>query len=215
MDDCGMIDLHVLVTHVGPFQSGEHIFRDGDPFASISAVRVGTVKTYSIDREGREQVLGFHLSGDVIGLDAIDDNAYRCNAVALDTVMLCQFSFPKLSELAAKLPQLQQNLFRLLSRDIGRAASHAGDWTADERMAAFLMGLSQRLAARGFSAGRFDLTMPRTDIANYLRLAPETVSRLLKHFQDEGLVRIDRRHVELVDRERLEALASPALHTTG
>ena len=125
-------------------------------------------------------MLGFHLPGEVIGLNAIDGDRYPCNAVALDTVMLCRFSFPKIAVLAARLPGLQQQLFRLLSRDIGRAALLAGDWTADQRMAAFLVGLSRRLAARGFSPDRFQLTMARTDIANYLRLAPETVSRVLQ-----------------------------------
>jgi len=133
--------------------------------------------------------------------------------VALDTVMLCRFSFPKISVLAARLPGLQQHLFRLMSRDIGNAALLAGDWTADQRMAAFLVGLSRRLAARGFSADRFQLTMARTDIANYLRLAPETVSRVLKRFQDEGLLKVDRREVELADHERLQELAAPILRS--
>src|SRR3546814_13614946 len=102
--------------------------------------------------------------------------------------MLCRFSFPKISVLATKVPRLQQTLFKLLSSDIGRASLLAGDWTADERMAAFLIGLSRRLAARGFSPDRFQLTMARTDIANYLRLPPETVRRVLKRFQHDGLL---------------------------
>jgi CRP/FNR family transcriptional regulator len=125
--------------------------------------------------------------------------------------MLCRFSFPKISVLAARLPGLQQHLFRLMSRDIGNASLLAGDWTADERMAAFLVGLSRRLAARGFSPDRFQLTMARTDIANYLRLAPETVSRVLKRFQDEGMVRVDRRELEIIGRARLEGLAGAIL----
>jgi CRP/FNR family transcriptional regulator len=211
MGKSALLDLHVLVEHVGPVHAGEHIFREGDPFEAIAAVRAGTVKTYVIDREGREHVLGFHLPGEVIGLNAIDAEHFPCNAVALDTVMLCRFSFPKIAVLAARLPGLQQQLFRLLSRDIGRAALLAGDWTADQRMAAFLIGLSRRLAARGFSAKRFQLTMGRTDIANYLRLAPETVSRVLRRFQEDGMLVVDRREVELVDRERIEALALPVL----
>ena len=211
MGKSALMDLHVLVEHVGPVHAGEHIFREGDPFEAIAAVRAGTVKTYVIDREGREHVLGFHLPGEVIGLNAIDAEHFPCNAVALDTVMLCRFSFPKIAVLAARLPGLQQQLFRLLSRDIGRAALLAGDWTADQRMAAFLIGLSRRLSARGFSANRFQLTMGRTDIANYLRLAPETVSRVLRRFQEDGLLAVDRREVELVSRDRLEALALPVL----
>ena len=211
MDKHALMDLHVLVEHVGPLHAGEHIFREGDSFEAIAAVRAGTVKTYVVDRDGHEHVLGFHLPGEVIGLNAIDGDHYPCNAVALDTVMLCRFSFPKISVLAARLPGLQQHLFRLLSRDIGSAALLAGDWTADQRMAAFLIGLSRRLVARGFSADRFALTMARTDIANYLRLAPETVSRVLRRFQEEGLLRVERREVELLERPQLEALAAPIL----
>lgn len=211
MDKRALNDLHVLVEHVGPLHAGDHVFREGDRFEAIAAVRAGTVKTYVIDPDGREHVLGFHLPGEVIGLSAIDGEHYPCNAVALDTVMLCRFSFPKMAMLAAKLPGLQRHLFRLLSRDIGRAALLAGDWSADRRMAAFLIAFSRRLAARGFSPNRFQLTMARTDIANYLRLAPETVSRVLRRFQQDGLLMVERREVELVGREQLEELAGPVL----
>lgn len=211
MDKRALMDLHVLVEHVGPIHAGEHIFREGDPFEAIAAVRTGTVKTYVVDRDGREHVLGFHLPGEVIGLNAIDGEHYPCNAVALDTVMLCRFSFPKIAVLAARLPGLQKHLFRLLSRDIGRATLLSGDWSADQRMAAFLITLSRRLAARGFSPNRFQLTMARVDIANYLRLAPETVSRVLRRFQEDGLLQVDRREVELIGREPLDALAAPVL----
>jgi CRP/FNR family transcriptional regulator len=211
MDKGALNELHVLVEHVGPLHAGDHVFREGDPFGAIAAVRAGTVKTYVVDADGQEHVLGFHLPGEVIGLNAIDGETYPCNAVALDTVMLCRFSFPKISVLAMQVPGLQQHLFRLLSRDIGTAALLAGDFTADQRMAAFLVAFSRRLAARGFSADRFQLTMARTDIANYLRLAPETVSRVLKRFQDDGLLKVDRREVELLRRPQLEAMAAPVL----
>ena len=206
-----LMDLHVLVEHIGPFHEGEHIFREGEEFNAIAAVRAGTVKTYVLDASGHEQVLGFHLPGEIIGLSAISQSRYPCNAVALDTVMLCRFSFPKIAVLATRLPGLQRQLFRLLSRDIGRAALLAGDRSADQRLAAFLLGLSRRLAARGFSPNRFALTMARTDVANYLRLAPETVSRVLKRFQTEGWLRVDRRELELLDRDAIEALAAPVL----
>jgi CRP/FNR family transcriptional regulator, anaerobic regulatory protein len=204
-------DLHVLVEHIGPFHAGEYIFREGDPFEAIAAVRAGTVKTCVVDRDGREHVLGFHFPGEVIGLNGIDGDQYPCNAIALDTVMLCRFSFPKIAVLATRLPGVQKQLFRLLSRDISRAALLAGDWSADQRMAAFLVGLSRRLSERGFSANRFQLTMARTDIANYLRLAPETVSRVLRRFEDDDLLRVERRDVELLDRDTLMALAAPVL----
>ena len=170
MDKSALMDLHMLVEHVGPLHAGEHVFREGDAFEAIAAVRAGSVKTYTIDRDGHEHVLGFHLPGEVIGLNAIDGDRYPCNAVALDTVMLCRFSFPRISVLAARLPGLQQHLFRLMSRDIGNATLLAGDWTADQRMAAFWW-VSRRLAARGFRR-TVPVDQARTDIANYLRLAP-------------------------------------------
>jgi CRP/FNR family transcriptional regulator len=210
-DKSALQELHVLVEHIGPFREGEHIFREGDEFNAIAAVRSGTVKTYIVDSQGNEQVLGFFLPGEVIGLNAIHHAKYPCNAVALDTVMLCRFSFPKMALLATKMPGLQTQLFRLLSQDIGKAALLAGDYSADQRMAAFLISLSRRYAARGFSAKRFHLTMSRTDIANYLRLAPETVSRVLRRFQTEGFIQVERRELEITQVEPLQRLAEPVL----
>jgi CRP/FNR family transcriptional regulator, anaerobic regulatory protein len=204
-------ELHVLVAHVGPYHEGDHIFREGDAFGAIAAVRAGTVKTYVNDSEGREQVQGFFLPGEVIGLSAISHARYPCNAVALDSVMLCRFSFDTMAALAGRMPGLQQHLFRLLSEDIGKAALLAGNYTADERMAAFLVSLSRRYEARGFSATRFRLTMSRTDIANYLRLASESVSRGFRRLQDEGIVHVERREIEVLDMDKLEALARAIL----
>jgi CRP/FNR family transcriptional regulator len=203
--------LHILVEHVGPYKEGEHIFREGEPFEAIAAVRAGTVKTYVTDLAGRETVLGFFLPGEVIGLNAISHAKYPCNAVALEPVGLCRFSFPMMATLATRVPGIQQQLFRLLSEDIGKASLLAGDYSAEERLAAFLLTLSRRYGARGFSRTRFRLTMARTDVANYLRLAAETVSRVLRRFQDTGVIRIDRREVELTDLARLEELAQNVL----
>ena len=203
--------LHVLVEHVGPYQPGQLIFKEGDAFNAIAAVRAGTVKTFILDETGNERVLGFHLPGEVIGLDAIHSARYPCSAVALDTVTLCRLSFPKLSVLAARMPGLQQQLFRLLSHNIGRYNLFAGDSSSEQRLAAFLLLLSRRYAERGFSPCRFLLTMSRTDIANHLRLAPETVSRIIRRFSSEGLIDIRQRDVQLLDQERLAELARPIM----
>jgi CRP/FNR family transcriptional regulator len=200
-------ELHVLVEHIGPFESGQHIFREGDPFTAIAAVRGGTVKTYVVDADGREQVQGFFLPGEVIGLSAISQSKYPCNAVALEPTVLCRFSFPTMAALATRMPGLQQELFRLLSQDIGRAGLLAGNYSADERLAAFLLSLSRRFAARGFSPERFQLAMSRTEIGNYLRLASESVSRVFRRFQDEGILHVERRDLEILDRGKLEDLA--------
>lgn len=208
-DKTALSELHVLVDHVGPFQAGETIFRAGDPFDAIAAVRAGMVKTFITDSQGNEQVLGFSLPGEVIGLNAIHDGRYPCHAVALDTVHLCRLSFPKMSLLASRMPGLQSRLFSLLSAEIGKVALLAANHRTDARMAAFLLDLSQRYARRGFSATRFRLMMARTDIANYLRMAPETATRVLRRFHDEGLIAIEQRDVALLQPARLAALASP------
>jgi CRP/FNR family transcriptional regulator len=211
LDKGSLRELHMLVEHVGPLAPGTHIFRTGDRFDAIAAVRSGTVKTSRVDREGREQVLAFHLPGEIIGLSAIDGERYPCDAIALDEVQLCRFSFPKIALLATRLPGLQAHLFRLMSRDIGHAERLSADHSAGTRIAAFLVDLSRRLASRGFSPTRFELTMPRTDIANYLRLAPETVSRILRRFQDDGFIAVRRREIELIEAQRLENLAEGML----
>lgn len=203
-------ELHMLVEHAGPFHEGEAIFHMGERFGAIFAVRSGMVKTRTIDDEGREQVLGFHLPGEVIGLSGIHPAKYPCDAIALDTVFVCQFSFPALATLATRIPGVQSELFRMLSADIGRAMRLSGDWSADERLAAFLLGLADRYAARGFSSTAFRLTMPRADIANYLHLAAETVSRVLRRFQDQRLIDVDGREVQLLDRTALRKLAHGA-----
>ena len=207
VDKNALQELHVLVEHVGPYRAGEHVFRRGERFGAIFAVRGGVVKTCIVDDEGREQVLGFHLPGEMIGLNAIHPDKYPCDAVALDTVYVCRFSFAALTTLAAKIPDVQQTLFRLLSADIGKATALAGDHTAEERLAAFLLDLAARHAARGFSPTRYRLVMPRGDIANHLRLAAETVSRVLRRFCDRRLIRVDGRELELLDREQLHRIA--------
>lgn len=210
-DKSRLNDLHVLVEHIGPFHEGQHIFREGDGFNAIAAIRAGTVKTYVTDLEGREKVLGFFLPGELVGLNAISSSRYPCNAIALETVYLCRFSFPKMAVLAARIPGLQEQLFRLLSEDIGKASLLSGDFTAEERLAAFLLVISRRYADRGLSATHFRLTMARTDIANYLRLAPETVSRILRRFQEVGLIRVERRDIELVEVVQLHDIARNVL----
>ena len=211
MDKAALRDLHLLVEHVGPIKPGQHVFRAGDPFEAIAAVREGTVKTWRVDREGREQVLGFHLPGEIIGLSAIENERYPCNAVALDVVQLCRFSFARMAFLASRVPGLQKELFRLMSHDIAHAERLAGDYPADARLAAFLLDLSMRVARRGFPPGRIRLAMARTDIANYLRLAPETVSRVFRRFRDAGIVHVQGKNLDLPDLPRLGRLAAPAL----
>lgn len=210
-DKAALADLHCLIEHVGPYAPGAAIFGVNEPFDAVFAVRGGAIKTYVVDDQGREQVLGFYLPGEVVGLNGVYPARYPCSAVALDTTTVCRFSFPAMATLATRIPGIQQQLFRLMSKDIGQASMLAGDFTADERLAAFLVGMADRFAARGFSATRFRLLMSRADIANYLRLATETVSRVLRRFQDDGLIAVERREVELRDPARLRYLGRSVL----
>ena len=204
-------ELHCLVEHAGPYRGGEYIFRTGDPFRSIFAVRTGTVKTSVVDKDGREQVLGFYLPGEVIGLNAIYPEHFPCDAVALDTAWFCRFSFPAMSALATRIPALQQHLFRMLSKELGTASLLAGDHAADERVAAFLLDLAARHAVRGFSATRLRLSMSRADIANYLRLAAETVSRVLSRFGAQKLIEIEGRELQLLNPDGLRRIGHALL----
>ncbi len=210
-DKPDLAELQCLVEHVGPFRAGEHIFRTGDPFRAIFAVRAGTVKTRMVDKEGREQVLGFYLPGEVIGLNAIYPEHFPCDAVALDTAYFCRFSFPAMSALASRIPAVQQHLFRMLSKELGTASLLAGDHSADERVAAFLLDLASRYAVRGFSATRFHLSMSRGDIANYLRLAAETVSRVLSRFRAQNLIQVEGRELLLLNPEGLREIGHALL----
>jgi len=211
VDKAALLELHCLVEHIGPYGPGDRIFRTGDRFDAIYAVRAGTVKTCLVDDEGREQVLGFHLPGEMVGLNAIHPARYPCDAIALDTVALCRFLFPALATLATRMPGVQQQLFRLLSHDIGKASVLAGDYSADERLAAFLIDLSARTTDHGATPPSLRLSMSRSDIANYLRLAAETVSRVLRRFQDQGLVDVDGRNVAIARPAELRNVARAML----
>ena len=196
-----------IVTRSAPMHEGEHLFRVNDPFKALYAVRSGSIKSYSVDSEGREHVLGFHLPGELLGLDAIYPERHMCNAVALDTAAICILPYEQLTALAGKIEGLRGQLFRLMSKDLADATTLAGDFTAEERIASFLMNLSRRFELRGFSAKEFNLTMSRRDIANYLRLAPETVSRVFTRFEKDELIAVERRTVSLLDFSKLGALS--------
>lgn len=205
-DDMERLD--ALVQSSLPLHADEHLFRVGDPFQAIYAVHSGCFKTYVVDDTGREHVLGFHLPGELMGLAGIYPRRHQVNALALDTSTVCKLSFNEISTLSMQVPGLQAQLFRLMSKDIGTSNALSGDYTAEERLAAFLMSISRRFHMRGYSATEFMLRMTRRDIANYLRLATETVSRVLAKFQDDGLISVDRREVKILDMGRLGGMCS-------
>lgn len=212
VDKIGLTELHCLVVHAGPYHAGQSIFRTGDRFGAIYAVRAGTVKTRLVDMDGRESILGFYLPGELVGLNAIHPEIYPCDAIALDDVEVCRFSFPALATLATRIPQVQKELFRRLSKDIGDASVRNQESSADERLAAFMLDLSSRYDARGFSPQALHLSMSRSDIANCLGLASETVSRVLRRFQDNGLLAVDGREVTISNVAALKEIAKNLLH---
>ncbi len=193
-----------------PLQRGEHLYRPGDNLASVYAVRAGSIKTYTLTDDGQEQVIGFHLPGEVLGLDAICDDVHPCAARALETTSVCELPFERLAEIAAEIPGLQHQLYRLMSRSL-RSDEHfmtlLGKKASDQRLAAFLLGLSQRFSDRGYSRLEFNLSMSRSDIANYLGLAVETVSRLFTRFQSADIIDVNRKLVTIKDPVALEILA--------
>lgn len=210
--------LESVVKRSRPLHRGEHIFQGGERFQSLFVVKTGSVKTYTPSPEGGEQVLGFHLPGELIGLDAIDQDFHSCSARVLETSAICEVPFKRLEELAATLPSLQHQLYRLLSKEIVEESELLmllGKRNAEERLAAFLVSLSQRLGKRGLSTTDFHLSMSRHEIGNYLGLAVETVSRLFTRFQDERLLDVDRKHVQVRNMPRLEDLAGIARNQTS
>jgi len=201
--------LDAIVKRNRPLHRGDHLFRQGDTFQCIYVVKTGTVKSFDPGEDGSEQVLGFHLPGEMIGLDAIETGLHHCSAKILETTAVCEIPFNRLEELSSTIPSLQHQMYRLLSREIGHdedMLTLLGKRNAEERLASFLLSLSGRFQRRGFSPSDFYLSMSRHEIGNYLGLAVETVSRLFTRFQDDGLLKVERKHIQLVDIERLKQL---------
>ena len=204
-------ELDSIIKRRRPVKRGEHLFRVGDPFQAIYAVRSGSIKTYTPTEDGHEQVTGFHLPGELLGLDAINLQHHPCAAKALETTSLCEIPFNRLEELSMRLPSLQHQLLKIMSKEILHDQSLLmllGKKSAEERLAALLLSLSSRYQQRGFSPTDFYLSMSRNDIGNYLGLAVETVSRLFTRFQEEGLLKVQRKHVCITDIDRLSAIAN-------
>jgi CRP/FNR family transcriptional regulator len=188
---------------------GEYLFRYGDPFHSLFGIRAGSFKSVLLTEDGREQVTGFHLGGDVLGIDGIGLDVHAGDAIALEDSVVVEIPFAELDALATRDPQLQRELFRMLSAEIQRERALMlllGSMRAEERLAAFLINLSQRMATRGFSASCFVLRMTREEIGSMLGLKLETVSRILSRFQSEGLIQVRNREIAIVSLSALRAV---------
>jgi len=186
---------------------GESLYRAEDPFISLYAVRNGFFKCSALLENGREQVTGFSMTGEVLGMDGIGPERHTCNAVALQDSEVCAIPFAGLQELAQEIPSLQRHFHKSMSREIVRRHGMMlllGSMNAEERLAMFLLNLSQRFAARGYSAAEFNLRMTREEIGSYLNLTLETVSRTFSKFQQESLVWVHQKSVRILNRAGLE-----------
>jgi CRP/FNR family transcriptional regulator len=211
IDASELEELDSIIKRRRPLKRGEHLFHVGSPFQAIYAVRSGSIRTYAPTEDGHEQVTGFHLPGELLGLDAIHLKHHPCAAKALETTSLCEIPFDRLEELSTHLPNLQHQLLSIMSKEILHDQTLLmllGKKSAEERLAALLLSLSERYQRRGFSPTDFYLSMSRNDIGNYLGLAVETVSRLFTRFQEEGILIVQRKHIDIQDLPQLRIIAN-------
>ncbi|EXF94470.1 Crp/Fnr family transcriptional regulator [Pseudomonas fluorescens HK44] len=203
--------LDTLIIQRVKVKKGAALYRTGDSLRSLYAVRIGSFKTTVLSLDGREQVTGFQIPGEMLGLDAISEEQHTCNAFALEDSEVCPIHFAQLEKLSRELPTLQHNLNKLLSREIVRDHDMLmlmGKMNSDERLAAFLLNLSQRLSLRGYSSREFVLKMRREEIGSYLGLRLETICRGIAHLRDQTLVEISGRNVTILDMDRLKQLVT-------
>lgn len=207
--------LDAVIRQSRRLKKGECLFRAGEPFSSLFAIRTGFFKTTIASQDGRDQVTGFFMSGELIGMDGICSHLHSCDAVALEDSEVCELPFSHMEELGQKIPSLQTHFFRLMSREIVRDQGVMlllGNMRAEERLAAFLLNLSNRLYSRGFAANDFILRMSREEIGSYLGLKLETVSRTLSKFHHEGLILVEHKHIQILQPDALKKMVSGCAH---
>ena len=187
------------------------LYRIDDPFTNLYAIRLGHFKTFQVSPNGEQQVTGFQMAGELLGMDAISTDRHHCDAVALEDSEVCEIPFPRLEELFGTIPTLLHHFHRMMSQEITREQNVMlllGNMRAEQRFAAFLVNLSARYAARGYSASTFQLRMSREEIGNYLGLTIESISRLLSRFKKQNLLRVSNREIEMLQPENLKAIAA-------
>jgi len=190
---------------------GTMLFRNGDKFTSLYAIRTGFFKTCVASEDGRDQVTGFQMAGEVIGLDGIVNDNHTCDAVALEDAEVCVMPFDRIEELSREVNALQRHVHKIMSREIVRENGVMlllGSMRAEERLAAFLLNLVQRLHARGFSQSEVVLRMTREEIGSYLGLKLETVSRTFSKFVDDGMIEVKQRHVRILNSDALHEIVN-------
>lgn len=199
------LEIEKLDTMIGTrrrVKRGHNLYRSGDNFEAIYAIRSGFFKTDVLLEDGRDQVTGFQMAGEILGMDGISNEVHTCNAMALEDSEVCVVPFAQLEELSREVQTLQRHFHKVMSREIVRDHSVMmllGTMRAEERLAAFLLNLSQRFTMRGYSAAEFHLRMTREEIGSYLGLKLETVSRAFSHFQEQGFISVQQKHIRILD----------------
>jgi CRP/FNR family transcriptional regulator len=211
LNDQDMQRIDEVVATRRKVQRGENLFRNGDKFSALFAIRTGFFKTCVSSEDGRDQVTGFQMAGEIIGLDGIVSDHHTCDAVALEDAEVCVMPFDRIEELSREIKSLQHHVHKIMSREIVREHGVMlllGSMRAEERLAAFLLNLVQRLHARGFSQSELILRMTREEIGSYLGLKLETVSRTFSKFVDDGIVDVKQRYVRILDTDALKQIVN-------
>jgi CRP/FNR family transcriptional regulator len=206
-------ELDELVYARRKVKRGKVLYAAGDRFESLYAIRSGFFKTNLIHEDGRDHVTGFQMAGELLGMDGIGTEIHSCNAVALEDSEVCNIPFARLEELSREIAPLQHHFHKVMSREIVRdhgVMMLLGSMRAEERLAAFLLNLSQRFTARGYSASEFNLRMTREEIGSYLGLKLETVSRIFSKFQEDGMISVQQKHIRITDIAALHHLVGQA-----
>lgn len=209
MSEDELNNMEAIVEQPKPIHKNDFLYRDGDNARALYAVRSGCIKTMTESANGDEQIVGFHLPGELLGLDGFADGIHSCNALALETSSVCELPLNQLESLSNELPGLQKQMRRIMGKEVSndhKLLLLLGKMTAEERLASFLLSMSSRMAERHWKDSEFNLSMPRQDIANYLGMAVETVSRLFAAFQNDKIIDVDRRHITILDMLRLKKI---------
>ena len=207
-----LVRVDELVAVRRPVKRGAALFHSGEKFSSLYAIRTGFFKTCVASEDGRDQVTGFQMAGEIVGLDGIVHDHHTCDAIALEDAEVCVMPFDRIEELSREVNALQRHVHKIMSREIVRENGVMlllGSMRAEERLAAFLLNLVQRLHARGFSQSELILRMTREEIGSYLGLKLETVSRTFSKFVEEGIVEVKQRHVRILNADKLKDIVNP------
>jgi len=200
LGDSEIRDFEAIIERHRKLKKGARLYRVGDPFRALFAIRSGSTKSCEVTAEGGLQITGFHLPGELLGVDAINAGQHPCDVVALEPTEVCEIPFDRLETLSREIPAVQHQLFKLMSREIETEETQLlmlGRMRADARLAAFLTAYARRLERLGQSPVEVRLPMSRQDLGDFLGLALETVSRLFSRFQDDGHILVQGRRIRI------------------